>query len=137
MQRSPGTGQDTALHHVATKTGRSVLEMITPRSRCGIGEAGSYERSRNSTSGIQGTVLKHGRGSLPTCFREPPMPTRMSLMLAILGVSLTACSDAGVTKFNTDPLPRSRATQTATRSVRATSRPSAARWEMPTTASQS
>ena len=31
------------------------------------------------------------------------MPTRMSLTLAILGVSITACSDAGVTKFNTDP----------------------------------
>ena len=31
------------------------------------------------------------------------MPTHMSLTLAILGVSLTACSDAGVTKFNTPP----------------------------------
>ena len=31
------------------------------------------------------------------------MPTRMSLTLAILGVSITACSDAGLKTYNTDP----------------------------------
>ena len=70
-----------------------LLAMVTPQG-WGFGWVKVRPAGRGSS---------FSRGSLRASFREPPMSMRMPLMLAVLGVSLTACSDAGVTKFNTDP----------------------------------
>ena len=88
-----------------------LLAMVTPQG-WGFGWVKVRPAGRGSS---------FSRGSLRASFREPPMSMRMPLMLAVLGVSLTACSDACVTKsyleahakitdkisvqlkFNTDP----------------------------------